>query len=237
MDPRLSDSERPSYDLRPAATLRLLVVEPDADTRALYRQSFQMFGCDIVEAVDGREALAHALVRVPSAILTEVRLPFIDGYALCEILRRDRVTARVPILVVTGEARRDAIDRLKHAGANAVLVKPATPEQVLAEVRRLLDSAADSPQGVALMTSPHSASTRRPMVRMSKSFARLTTTTPPMSPPRLVCPSCDQSLTYELSYVGGVSREQAEQWDQYVCPSGCGIVEYRHRTRKIRRVS
>ena len=45
------------------------------------------------------------LVRPPSLLITELRLPFIDGDALCDILRRDHMTKRVPILVVTSDAR------------------------------------------------------------------------------------------------------------------------------------
>jgi CheY-like chemotaxis protein len=84
---------------------RVLVVDPDEQTRAVYRESLTATGCDVVEASDGRDALAKAFVRPPALVVTEVALPFIDGYALCEILRRDRLTASVPILVVTAEAR------------------------------------------------------------------------------------------------------------------------------------
>jgi hypothetical protein len=50
----------------------------------------------------------------------------------------------------------------------------------------------------------------------------------------LRCPRCDATLTYERSYLGGV-RKLAEQWDEFTCPSGCGRLEYRHRTRSLRR--
>ena len=71
----------------------------------MYREFFQLSGCEVVEAIDGREALAEALARPPALVIAEIRLPFIDGYALCEILRRDHATARIPILVVTSEGR------------------------------------------------------------------------------------------------------------------------------------
>ena len=76
---------------------RILLVDPDEDTRAMYREFFQLSGCEVVEAIDGREALAEALARPPALVIAEIRLPFIDGYALCEILRRDHATARIPI--------------------------------------------------------------------------------------------------------------------------------------------
>src|SRR2546426_9483610 len=83
-------------DLRaPAPIPRILIVDATEDTRELYRQSFQLSGCDVVEASDGRDALTKALVRPPSLVVTEITLPFLDGCALCEILRRDRTTADI----------------------------------------------------------------------------------------------------------------------------------------------
>jgi CheY-like chemotaxis protein len=58
-----------------------------------------------VEASDGRDALTKTLMHPPALIVTELRLPFIDGYALCERLRSDRATADVPILVVASDSR------------------------------------------------------------------------------------------------------------------------------------
>jgi DNA-binding response OmpR family regulator len=143
----------------PARRLTILVVDADDDTRALYRASFQLDQCEVVEASDGREALIEALVRTPALVITELALPFIDGYSLCEFLRRDRATAGVPIFVVTAEARRAASDRARLAGANSVLVKPATPECVVEEVRRLLALSDDPQQRTA--SAPIRAGTAR----------------------------------------------------------------------------
>jgi hypothetical protein len=71
---------------------------------------------------------------------------------------------------------------------------------------------------------------------MVKSYQRFTTRTPPLSPPPLLCPTCDGPLTYDRSHIGGVSARHTEQWDYYSCPS-CGAFQYRHRTRKLKRTS
>jgi len=216
-----------------AHPLRVLVADADADTRALYREAFHSNGWDVVEVADGREALATALASPPALVVTEIRLPFLDGYALCDILRRDPATTAVPILVVTAEARVAGTDGERTVGADAVLIKPTTPERVLAETRRLLSDRrdADDRSDAPAARRPEESSHLRP--RLSKAFARFATTTPPASPPRLLCPSCDEPLTYERSYVGGVNAKQAEQWDVFECPGSCGTFEYRHRTRKL----
>ena len=127
-----------------------------------------------------------------------------------------------------------------------VLVKPAPIEDVLDAMRRLL---ADhlSPGGRSAGAAKAATASDEPGNRrarfdqhhrttLSKARSRFTTTTPPASPPRLVCPSCDGSLKYERSHVGGVSDRHPEQWDYYVC-SLCGPFQFRHRTRKLRPVS
>jgi len=231
--PDLDPHTKPTSEAVLAANpVRVLVVDPDADTRALYREAFHSHGWDVVEGADGREGLAKALATPPALVVTEIGLPFLDGYALCDILRRDRATAAVPILVVTAQPRAAGADALR-AGADAVLSKPATAEQVLAETRRLLSDRRDGDESV----SPAALRTVGSSPRLSKSFARFMTTTPPASPPQLLCPACDQSLTYQHSHVGGVSAKNAEQWDLYACSGSCGTFQYRHRTRKLRRVA
>jgi CheY-like chemotaxis protein len=219
---------------------RVLVVDPDDDTRLLYRRAFELAGFDVVEAADGRDALVKALDRPPSVVVMEARLPILDGYSLCEILRRDRATAAVPILVVTSEAGSDRAHVIKSSGADVVLVKPAQLEAILSETKRLAvgrpdrrdqsDAEAGSPQ-------PPGESTARPHLRQSKAHLRFDTTDPPSPPPPLHCPVCDAQLVYQYSHVGGVSNRHAEQWDYFTCSGPCGGFEYRQRTRKIRRVA
>jgi two-component system chemotaxis response regulator CheY len=224
-------------DLSTTEKARILVVDPDEDTRTMYREWFQLNGCEMVEATDGRDGLTEALIRPPALVISEIRLPFIDGCALCEILRRDPATRLVPILIVTSEARTAELTRAKIAGASAILLKPAMPEKMLAETQRLLGGTPDSPDVTTQSAvDADGAPPRTGQRRLSKSLARLSTTTPPLAPPTAICPSCDRRLTYQRSHVGGVNERQPEQWDWFVCPSSCGTFEYRHRTRSLRRL-
>jgi CheY-like chemotaxis protein len=219
------------------APVRILVVDADDDTRALYRESLALLGCEVMEASDGRDALVKALAAPPTLVVTEVRLPFVDGFGLCDILRHDHATADVPILVVTGEARPAEIDRARRMGADTVLVKPITPEHMAAETRRLIANAEEMRRAALIRAASDlgkRAQSAQRRAGLSKSLARVTTTAPPSSPPALMCPSCDGPLIYEQSYVGGVSERHPEQWDQYACRASCGTFEYRHRTRKLR---
>jgi len=192
----------------------ILIVDADDAARALSTKSCTLAGWDAVEASDGREALTEALVRPPTLVITEITLPLVDGFALCEILRRDWATAAVPILVVTAEAGPAEAERARRAGADTVLIKPVSSETLLGEMRRLVT---------------------RPAKRVAAP-SRVGITTPLAPRSALLCPFCECRLTYKSSRIGGVSDRDPEQWDYYVCPERCGTFQYRHRTRKLRRV-
>jgi hypothetical protein len=143
------------------------------------------------------------------------------------------VTRSLPILVVTADARPIQMERMRHAGADALLVKPTPPDTLLNEMRRLF-ARADGVAGMSERTNAAPLFDHQPS--LSKSHRRFTTTTPPASPPALVCPSCDRTLTYDHSQLGGVSLNHPEQWDYYTCPGSCGTFQHRQRTRKLRHI-
>jgi DNA-binding response OmpR family regulator len=229
---------------RPAQPLRVLVADGDDDARLLYRETLHLAGCDVVEASDGRDALTQALVRPPTLLITELCLPLVDGLTLCEILRRDRTTANVPILIVTKETRPTEVDRARKI-ADAVLAKPTTPDTLLRRLEHLMAHSSERPPRSRVLADAvervepavnlraRSRQRRRPV--LAKTHARFATTAPSVAPPDLTCPSCDRPLKYERSHIGGVSERHSEQWDYFTC-SICGAFQYRQRTRKLRRL-
>src|SRR5262249_5095458 len=213
-------------------SLRVLLAEPDRDARQRYVEALRPLGCEAIETSDGREALVEALVRQPSVVVMETRLPLVNGPALCEVLRRDAQTRCVPIVALASDPALEA-ERIRRAGATSILVKPFGDDALCAEVRRLVEAPpVATPPPVFMLASELNLAaalngTRKRMAN-SKLHVRCTTTTPPAAPPALRCPTCDGPLMYERSHLGGVSQRQPEQWDDYVCPV-CGTFEYRHR--------
>jgi CheY-like chemotaxis protein len=212
----------------------VLLVDRDADTRQMYAEYLHRDGWQTDEASDGREALAKAIALHPEVIATETRLPGIDGYELCGLLRRDESTRGTAILVVTGDAFTQEVERAKEAGADAVLVKPCLPETLLDEIRKVLSKVPASPPRprARAMLPAIDAGSRRGVKRALRERVE----TPPAPPPSLVCPLCDRPLSHRRSHVGGVSASYPEQWDYFDCPSGCGTFQYRARTRKLKLV-
>jgi len=226
--------------------LSALLVDRDADTRLLYAEYLRQSAYEVEESEDGREALAKAIARVPSVVITETRLPGMSGYDLCRVLRSDLSTVSVPIVVVTGDSGANDLKRAEDAGADAVLVKPCLPDRLGAEMQRVLARSPDvrrRPQEVYEKIGTHVAKPneligRTPAngqhIRLSRVHDRRTTALPPAAPPALVCPVCDKPLTYVVSRIGGVSERFAEQWDYFECVVCSCAYEYRQRTKKIR---
>jgi two-component system cell cycle response regulator DivK len=228
------------------APVAALLVDRDQDTRHMYAEFLSQSFYRIDEAEDGREALAKALGIQHDVIVTETRLPGISGLDLCILLRQDPATKRTPIVVVTGDALAADIERAERAGADVVLVKPCLPETLHGEIQRLVTQSAELRDRCrAVRERMHEqlaksdvllerSRTRRKM--LNSTLDRHDTTTPPLQPPALHCPACDQPLRYLRSHIGGVSALNAEQWDYFECGLGCGTFQYRERTRKLRRV-
>ena len=206
---------------------RVVIADGDPDTRTLYREALEGLPLEIVEAGDGRDALVQCLMERPALLIADTQLATIDGYQLCQLLRRDDATHTLPILMVTSESRPAELTRLRHMGATHILSKPLALDGFSPEVQRLCEGVDPGPTGIP---APGCVQAK------SRNFRRFDTTTPPQLPPGLRCRACDQPLDYQRSRVGGVSQNNPEQWDRFRCPQCSGHYEYRHRTKTVRAV-
>jgi len=225
-----------------------LLVDRDADTRKMYAEFLRHSQCDTDEAEDGREALAKALSLRPDIVVTETRLPGLSGFDLCTLLRKDAMTREIPVIFVTADVFERDVKRAQAAGADVVLLKPCLPDTLLVEVRRVLAASAElrdrsravrerfAEQADRSERLIEKSQTNMRRVTLSKALNRRDTTSPPITPPMLVCPTCDQPLKYLRSHIGGVSARHLEQWDYLECLAGCGSFQYRERTKKLRKV-
>jgi CheY-like chemotaxis protein len=212
----------------------VLLVDRDGDTRQMYGEFLKQCAWDVIEAGDGAEALIKALARRPSIIITETRLPIVDGFELCERLRREAATEAIPILVLTADAYTPDVERARAAGADLVLIKPCLPDSLRDQMQQLVNNARQRAASGG-MTVTAGGARRRTAHAVAKAPAAESTTTPPVTPPSLDCPSCRRPLVYQRSHLGkALAGRSREQWDYYVCPGACGHFQYRHRTGGLR---
>jgi len=112
---------------------RILVVEDNEVNRMIARQVLQSLGLDVVEASDGREAIATLDTLDVDAVLMDCQMPVMDGYSAAkEIRRRESAVGagRLPILALTADAFDDDAARARDSGMDGHLAKPYTREQL-----------------------------------------------------------------------------------------------------------
>ena len=117
---------------------KILVVEDDPDLVELLSYNLRASGFAVGTAADGVDALKKTRSISPDLILLDLMLPELDGFAVCDILRRDPATAAIPIIMVTAMSSHLARLTGLEAGANDYITKPFSLKQLIARIRELL---------------------------------------------------------------------------------------------------
>lgn len=118
------------------ASLIVLVVDDCANCRTATRFLLQSVGYEVIEAATGLEAMRLAADNSPSAILLDMILPGLDGWAVARRLRGDPSTCETAIIAVTALSCSDDHDRALAAGCDDVLTKPVPPSTLLDVLRQ-----------------------------------------------------------------------------------------------------
>jgi PAS domain S-box-containing protein len=117
----------------------VLVVDDRAASREVARAALDHGGHDVVEAVDGQEALTVTRTVQPDVIVTDMVMPGMDGYEFVHRLRADASTADIPVLFYTAHYSAEEAEALATAyGVTQVLAKSADPLDLLAAVDKAL---------------------------------------------------------------------------------------------------
>ncbi|HKK01246.1 MAG TPA: response regulator, partial [Desulfuromonadales bacterium] len=116
----------------------VLLTTDDPGKMVVLRRALENQGYIVDSAVDGMEAITKVYHCPPSLVIADVRMPELNGYHLCRLLRNDPATAHIPVILMTGH--QDRHDRFwgQNAGANHSLEYDKDPEPLLAAVSRLL---------------------------------------------------------------------------------------------------
>jgi CheY-like chemotaxis protein len=108
----------------------VLVVEDVEDVRDMYVEYLTFLGFNVEGAENGRVAVRKAISRHRALIVMDLAMPVLDGWEAIRILRADPRTRKVPIVVLTGNAQPEPIERAREVGATEVVTKPCLPAQL-----------------------------------------------------------------------------------------------------------
>ena len=114
------------------------MVDDEADFTELLAYSFREGGHQVQTASDGMAAVSIAQRWLPEAIVLDLNLPGLDGFAVCEMLRVLPSTRDIPILMLTAFATEHSRKIGLQIGANDYLTKPFSPRDVVARVIELV---------------------------------------------------------------------------------------------------
>jgi two-component system chemotaxis response regulator CheY len=118
---------------------RILVVDDSTTMRQMVSFTLSDAGHEVVEAADGAAAVKEAHARRFDLVITDVNMPGMNGIDLVKALRALPDFKFIPMLVLTTESGQDVKQRGREAGATGWIVKPFSPDILLATLKKVLD--------------------------------------------------------------------------------------------------
>lgn len=116
-----------------AYDLKVLLVEDDPMLQEVLKETLESFGCSILAANNGREAIDLLKKEEFNVIVSDIKMPKMDGLSLLETLKQLKI--ETPVVMMTGYSEYKD-DQIAHAGGVVLLEKPFTKEQL----KELFDS-------------------------------------------------------------------------------------------------
>ncbi|MCS0616210.1 response regulator [Massilia kyonggiensis] len=115
----------------------IMVVDDSISIRQVVGIALKQAGYDVIEGVDGKDALAKLTGQKVNLIISDVNMPNMDGISFVRELKTRPAYKFTPVLMLTTESQEDKKEQGKAAGARAWMVKPFKPEALVAAVQKL----------------------------------------------------------------------------------------------------
>ena len=125
---------------------KILVVDDNKHLLGLLRLNLKGQGFSIATAANGIVAVEKAIDLAPDLILLDLMLPGLDGFGVCETLRKHPVTASTPIIIMTGLSGQFTRFAGFESGGTDFITKPVTPKALLAKIKELLERPPETPE-------------------------------------------------------------------------------------------
>lgn len=127
----------------------VLIVNNEPMTRDLLRLMLRCVGFTVFEAEDGLDALDQVKRNRPDVMILDVVMPDAESFAYCETLCREEVTADLPMIVLSAKAHLNAVKEGLHANATRYLLKPVSRNDLIMNLREVLDGLPTPAMGLA----------------------------------------------------------------------------------------
>lgn len=118
---------------------KVLVAEDEPDIRQLIAYSLQFAGFVVVQAINGQDAIEKATEEQPDLILLDVRMPKMNGYEACAVLKAQNSTRDIPVVFLSARGQEAEIKHGLELGAEEYFLKPFAPDDLYKRVTTLLE--------------------------------------------------------------------------------------------------
>ncbi len=122
-----------------AAAYNILCIEDDAETRVLLKRSLEAAGMSVDAVWSGDKGIEAAMSGAFDCVLVDLMMPGMDGYQVIRTLKTQGLTGKLPVVVLTAREDEESRQRAMAAGADADIVKPFEIDQLVEEIRTLID--------------------------------------------------------------------------------------------------
>jgi CheY-like chemotaxis protein len=130
--------------------VRILLIEDSEDILFLMKAELETMGHTVITAINGQLGIEAAQAHRPDLIVSDVKMPVVDGYQLMRTLRGIAELRATPSIALTGFGSKADIERAIAAGFDACLSKPAKPEDISLLIRQLTEKKRAVPAGPRL---------------------------------------------------------------------------------------
>ncbi len=117
---------------------RIMTADDSASVRQMVAFTLKGAGYEVVEAVDGKDALSKLQGTPVHMLITDLNMPNLDGIGLIKGVRANPSYKFIPIIMLTTESQDSKKQEGKSAGATGWIIKPFKPEQLLAVIKKVL---------------------------------------------------------------------------------------------------
>ena len=120
--------------------MKILIAEDDADVRSILRSTFEMNGCEVIEARDGQEGAEMAAIHTPDLIISDALMPKMDGFQFLRGIKQNETLQSIPFIFYSATYTGDEEKQLAFSlGAEAFIIKPKKPEDFWNELQTILE--------------------------------------------------------------------------------------------------
>jgi len=120
---------------------RILLVEDDTFLAGMYVSKLKLADFEVKLADNGEDGLNLAKKELPNLILLDILLPRMDGFEVIKRLKKDPMTAKIPIILLTNLGQKKDVDQGMALGAKDYLIKAHfMPSEVIAKIKKILKS-------------------------------------------------------------------------------------------------